>query len=134
MPRFLINKLVRDKLPFSEMVPYNRVITEDAEFISLLKVKLQEEALEVQGACDLEELADEIGDVYEVLDNLVRAEGLTWAQVHEMRLRKKQRRGGFESRIFGIAVDVPDEHPSLEKYRREPEKYTEVAESFDLKS
>ena len=127
MPKFLINKLVRDKLPFSEMVPYNRVITENAEFIALLKTKLQEEALEVQEAKSVEELLDEIGDVYEVLDNLIQAEGSSWEKVHEVRLRKKQQRGGFEGRIFGVAVDIPEAHPSLKKYRSQPEKYQEVA-------
>jgi predicted house-cleaning noncanonical NTP pyrophosphatase (MazG superfamily) len=128
MPKFLINKLVRDKLPFSEMVPYNRVITENAEFIALLKTKLQEEALEVQEAQDTNELLDEIGDVYEVLDNLVRAERISWEKVHEMRLLKKERRGGFEGRTFGIAVDIPEAHPSIEKFRQQPEKYREVEE------
>jgi predicted house-cleaning noncanonical NTP pyrophosphatase (MazG superfamily) len=128
MPKFLINKLVRDKLPFSEMVPYNRVVTENAEFIALLKTKLQEEALEVQKVSSVEELLDEIGDVYEVLDNLLQAENVSWGQVHAMRLLKKQQRGGFEGRIFGIAVDIPEAHPSLEKYRGQPEKYLEVQE------
>ena len=126
MPTFLINKLVRDKLPFGEMIPYNRVIIENAEFIALLKTKLQEEAAEVQEANNSDELLDEIGDVYEVLDNLIRAEGLSWEKVHEMRLLKKQQRGGFEGRIFGVAVDIPETHPSLEKYRGQPEKYPEV--------
>lgn len=132
MPKFLINKLVRDKLPFSDMVPYNRTITENKEFIALLKTKLQEEALEVQEAQNLDELLDEIGDVYEVLDNLVRVKGVSWERVHEMRLLKKERRGGFEGRTFGIAFDIPEAHPSLEKFRQQPEKYLEVQEESGI--
>ncbi|MEY3182871.1 MAG: hypothetical protein RLZ35_856 [Pseudomonadota bacterium] len=126
MPRFLINKLVRDKLPFSNMIAHNRIIEENAEFVALLKTKLQEEALEVQEADTKEALIDEIGDVYEVLDNLIQAEGITWAQVHEMRLLKKQRRGGFEGRVFGVSVDIPVTHPSIKKYREQPHKYPEI--------
>lgn len=126
MPKFFVNKLVRDKLPFSELVPHNRIIQSDQEFITILKEKLKEEVAEVLEAETTDSLVDEIGDVYEVFDNWIKTLGVSWETLHQKRLEKKEKRGGFESRIFGISVEIPEGHSSLPYYRAQPEKYPEV--------
>lgn len=128
MPKFLLNKLVRDKLPFKGLISQDRIIETDQEFIAVLKEKLKEEVAEVLAAETTEILIDEISDVYEVFDNWIKTLGVSWETVHRKRLEKKEKRGGFESRIFGVSFELPADHPSLPYYRAQPEKYPEVEE------
>lgn len=91
------NKLVRDKIP--EILRAKRVSFEERtadtdEYKSELIEKLREEAEEFTVAGDPEELADVL-EVAEALKNLPE-----YQNVENIRLKKKEERGGFTNRII----------------------------------
>ena len=70
------NKLVRDKIPAiikaSGSVPRTKILKSDDKYLTALKDKLVEEALEVQQTAVVEELAD----VMEVIRSLAKHLGI----------------------------------------------------------
>lgn len=95
------HKLVRDKIPqiieSSGKKCTTEVLTEDT-YLQKLDEKLSEELAEYQQSKSLEELAD----LLEVMAAVVKARGCTWEELEHIRVRKKEKRGGFEERILLI--------------------------------
>lgn len=93
------NKLVRDKIP--QIIESGgsscatEILPEDA-YAQKLEEKLQEEMAEYLQSKEPEELAD----LLEVLQALVKARGLSWEELEEIRARKREKRGGFDKRIL----------------------------------
>ena len=104
MKRVTYNKLVRDRIP--EIIsaagsrPKTRVL-EEAEYISELRRKLVEEVEEFITSNDAEELAD----ILEVLFAVASQMGLDPMLLEELRRSKKDKRGGFEAKVFLINVE-----------------------------
>jgi len=93
------NKLVRDKIPeiiesSGRKAEYN--VLAEAEYLSELDKKLQEEVDEYQADKSLEEMAD----VLEVLYAICKARGYTKEELEAKQREKYIERGGFERRIF----------------------------------
>lgn len=99
------NKLVRDRIP--EIISSNgatahiRHIDSDEEYVKELSKKLIEESREVHESPNLEELAD----VKEVLDALVRAMGHTREELERVQLVKAEKNGRFKDRVFLIDTE-----------------------------
>ena len=90
-------KLVRDRIPEildGKGVPYEKRIANEAEYRAELIKKVVEEADEFAEAGAVEELAD----LLEVIDALRKLP--EYADVEEVRERKRVERGGFEDRII----------------------------------
>lgn len=93
------NKLVRDRIP--EIIESSgrkcvcEILSQEL-YIAMLDAKLNEELAEYQQSKSLEELAD----LLEVIDAVVKARGYTWEQLNAIRKKKKEERGGFEKRIL----------------------------------
>lgn len=91
------NKLVRDKIPEildAKGVAYEKRTASDEEYKAELIKKLGEEVAEFSEAGDPEELAD-VMEVVEALRALPE-----YADAEEMRVKKREERGGFEARII----------------------------------
>ncbi|MBQ7183600.1 MAG: nucleoside triphosphate pyrophosphohydrolase [Clostridia bacterium] len=93
------NKLVRDRIP--EIIEASgktcdTEILSDAEYISMLDAKLNEELLEYQESKSMEELAD----LLEVMRSVAAARGSSIEEVENIRRKKAEKRGGFEKRIL----------------------------------
>lgn len=96
------NKLVRDKIP--EIIHQRgqkattRILDTDEYKLALIQ-KLQEEVDEyIADASDVRELAD----ILEVVYTLASVNGVSVNQLAALRLEKRQKRGGFENRVFLI--------------------------------
>jgi len=103
------NKLVRDKIPdiirSNGEEPITRVLSEEEYKIELEK-KLQEEVnetLQATGSDRIEELAD----MLEVMTSLAELEGKTLDDIIAIRNEKKEKRGGFQKRLYlsGVKED-----------------------------
>jgi predicted house-cleaning noncanonical NTP pyrophosphatase (MazG superfamily) len=91
------NKLVRDKIPQildEKGVPYEKRIALPDEYKAELVKKIKEEAEEFLENNSAEELAD-IVEVIEALKKLPE-----YANVEQVRIKKKEEKGGFEQKII----------------------------------
>ena len=92
-------KLVRDKIPQIIIAdgkkPIIRILDED-EYLSELDKKLNEEIAEYQEDKSIEELADAL----EVMFAICEARGYSVEELMNVRNSKRDKRGGFEQRIF----------------------------------
>ena len=97
--RIIHNKLVRDKIP--EIIENSgkcaviRTLSRD-EYLEMLDRKLTEELNEYLSDKSMEEIAD----LLEVIHAVVKARGSSMEEVEKIRLQKKEKRGGFEKKIF----------------------------------
>lgn len=102
--KVLYHKLVRDRIP--EMIEKTgkhcttRILS-DAEYLTFLDEKLNEELAEYQQSKALEELAD----LLEVMHSVVKARGYSWEELEQLRLQKRACRGGFEKQILLQSVE-----------------------------
>ncbi|MBE5817859.1 MAG: phosphoribosyl-ATP pyrophosphohydrolase [Clostridiales bacterium] len=95
------NKLVRDRIPeiiASTGDKYKIRTLSDAEYIEMLDEKLDEELKEYHEDKNIEELAD----ILEVLYAVAKARGYSKEALEETRLKKREKRGGFEKKILLI--------------------------------
>ena len=99
MPAKAYHKLVRDRIP--EIIEANGKIyvcetLADEDYMHLLDQKLNEELAEYQESKSLEELAD----LLEVMQAVVKARGWTLEDLERVRADKAAKRGGFEKKIL----------------------------------
>lgn len=92
-------KLVRDKIPEiiqakGESVVFH--VAEEAEYRKKLLAKLLEEAKEFVD----DESPEELADVLEVIECIFDTWGFDRGAVEEIRLLKREQRGGFDERII----------------------------------
>jgi len=97
-------KLVRDKIidiikDNGEIPKYHKL--SDEEFLNELHKKLFEEANEFIEADDPEELAD----LLEVVYAIAKHKNIDMKQVENIRLKKREKRGGFENKIYLEGVE-----------------------------
>lgn len=92
-------KLVRDRIPEIIIADGKKPITrilDNNEYLRELDMKLNEEIAEYQADKSIEEMAD----VLEVLFALCEARGHSVEELMEVRNVKREKRGGFEQKIF----------------------------------
>lgn len=130
MPTFRYAKLVRDKIPGWHKQSGHSVAGRQLkgdELRAALIQKLHEEADEVSGALSQEELIEEIGDVQQIIDDLLTNEGITKETLQTVMKKKADRKGGFKKGEYIDTVTIEDENDKWAQYcRRSPEKYPEV--------
>ncbi len=93
------HKLVRDNIPTLIESKGGKVVThiaEDKEYEEKLIEKLDEEVIEYNSDRTIEELAD----ILEVVYAIGEYQGVDKDTLEEMRLKKREARGGFEQRII----------------------------------
>lgn len=95
----LYDKLVRDYIPEIIEADGKRCETEilsDAQYLQMVDAKLDEELAEYHQDQNVEELAD----LLEVLYAAAIARGYTLEELEQVRLQKREKRGGFERKIL----------------------------------
>ena len=109
MPIKAYHKLVRDRIP--EIIEADgktcvSATLSNQDYIALLDQKLNEELAEYQESKSLEELAD----LLEVMQAVVKARGWTLDELEQVRADKAAKRGGFERKI--LLKEVREKEPS----------------------
>ena len=98
------NKAIRDRIPeiIEKLGSKCDVKTlSDEEFLEKLEEKLSEEVTEYQESKSLEELAD----ILEVINRILEIKGIPKKKLEEIRIMKKDERGGFEKNLFLIDTE-----------------------------
>ncbi len=127
MPKFLVQKLVRDNLnPDGDFQGIRQL--NDEEFILALKDKLVEEALEAKDASTREELIDELADIYDIVSYICETKQINQHEIEASRDLKHTKRGGFDKRQYVESVSFSEEHRLTQHCRAQPDKYTEVSD------
>lgn len=97
------NKLVRNNIPEiirnNNETPITKTLNNE-EYLRALKAKLQEEVDEFLESNDIAELAD----ILEVVDALSTANDSSLNEVMDIKIRKAEKNGKFENKIFLIEV------------------------------
>jgi len=124
--RFATQKLSRDKMiercdTFGIRTAWKELSCND--HIVALKNKLVEEAQEVVEAKTIDELADELADVKEVLDVLIAKSQIAKNMVEQKQQEKSKMRGSFQKGIYMEYVDVLQGTDWHEYFSKNPKKY-----------
>lgn len=102
------NKLVRDFIP--------QVIEEDgktcvtkvlkpSEHLGEIKLKMQEEAMEFKEAAIQQDAVEELADILELVHAALHVYGVSYEELDQVRIKKKDKRGGFSQGIYLIEVE-----------------------------
>ncbi len=98
-----MKKLVRDKIPeiiASKWEEYEYHIASEEEYFKSLLEKVLEEAWEVSKAENDMELKEEIADLYEVIDTLIKNKNFSRDEILEIQKAKREKKWGFEKKII----------------------------------
>ncbi len=125
------NKLVRDQIPNKiegggEFAYTQTLIGED--LTRALREKLVEESIEVLDATDHDSVLDEIADVLEVIDGLVKHLGADQKDIEQRKKKKREKAGGFEKGLILLETSNPSpiarnqDEPNLSLNLNEPEQ------------
>ena len=92
-------KVVRDRIP--EIIEQSGktpeiCLLDREDAVKGLEEKLSEELREYLADHSLEEMAD----LLEVMHGILYHRGISWDELEQVRLRKREERGGFEKGIF----------------------------------
>ena len=99
MRKIKYHKLVRDLIPeiiASSGKTCTIAILSDADYLTMLDAKLNEELAEYQESKSMEELAD----LLEVMCAVAKARGSSMEEVEQIRREKAIKRGGFDKKLL----------------------------------
>lgn len=127
MPRFRLNKLIRDRLVDAyetdgQTATYRHL--SDAEYRQALVQKVIEEL----GELDIHQpdtMLGELADIRQALTDLEAALGLSPQAVEEKVTQKYASKGGFEGRHFITTLELHDNDPWVDYYRKDPQRFPE---------
>ncbi|OGM27132.1 hypothetical protein A2962_03305 [Candidatus Woesebacteria bacterium RIFCSPLOWO2_01_FULL_39_61] len=127
--KFKFEKLARDEIVQGIIgagnKPTLRTLMTD-EYIEELKKKILEEAMELNKAKEKEEILEELADIEEVTENILRAFGLRKYEILKIQRKKNAKRGSFKKRHYVEKVEVEDGNEWLDYYLSNPDKYPEI--------
>lgn len=130
MPTFQFNKLVRDKLRSIYDQLGQTVQTRDlseSELKDAIRNKIIEEAKELPiNSASTEEIAGELADIQQALDDLAAKCGVSSEQISSKKATKFAEKGGFREGLFVETITLHDDDEWVQYYRNEPEKYPEI--------
>jgi predicted house-cleaning noncanonical NTP pyrophosphatase (MazG superfamily) len=129
MPTYILNKLVRDKIPADQERTLQRPVYHKLDRASHAKAlvdKLTEEAGEIPVE-DKAEAIKEIADVQQVLDDLAITLGINKTEIAEAQAQKAARNGAFQEGYFVESVS-PDAGSDWDAYYgSEPDRFKKVS-------
>ena len=103
----IYNKLIRDRIP--EIIsadgwfPETKVLNKK-DFIVELKKKIFEEAKELNEGKDHQNLIEELADIQEIIDTVLKEKQVKLADFRKLQTKKRQKRGGFKKKLFLIST------------------------------
>ena len=100
--RITYDKLIRDRIPEimdRDGVRYEVDEMEGDAYREALAAKVVEEAEELRAASAREDVVKELADVLEVLEAVMRVDGIDVGEVRTVQAARREARGGFERRL-----------------------------------
>jgi predicted house-cleaning noncanonical NTP pyrophosphatase (MazG superfamily) len=100
----------------------------DEEYIKELYKQLISETGELTVA-NPEQLAEEIADVYEVLEAIASHWKIERQDIENAKQQKKELKGGFEDKRKVEYVEIPDDYFYMDYYKKNADRYPEIKDS-----
>ena len=103
MNRLVHNKLIRDKIPeilVKKNIKFEISKLNDKQFSKALKNKLLEEVIELKDTKTKDELLNELADVQEVFEAILKDDEISSKDVVRVQQKKRAERGGFDKKLF----------------------------------
>jgi predicted house-cleaning noncanonical NTP pyrophosphatase (MazG superfamily) len=129
MPKFIINKLVRDNYLNIYQEAGQSVIYKKLSGLALRKAllcKFREETTEYHKAPTADNRLEELADMQEVLDSLAAIDGFSDKDIRKIQEQKRREKGSFSQGIFVQEMELKDSDPWVEYYRNSTEEYEEL--------
>lgn len=128
MPKYVLNKLVRDKLrdeyeKMNQKATYKTLSSD--ELVQALMQKLTEEIKEANVA-DRQSIVTELADIYQVVEDTMNVYGITPQEVYEAKQAKLDKKGGFSGATFVQTLELDDDDEWNDYYRASPDVYQEL--------
>jgi len=128
MPKFRFAKLVRDKIVEHQVAsgakPHYRMLNDEEHKKALIK-KIIEEAEEI-AASKPEDVANEIADVQQALDDLKEKYGLSDKDISVVQAKKRRRNGAFKEGYYIDYVEAVEKDEWTSYYRKNSDRYPEI--------
>lgn len=123
---FKLNKLVRDKIVQNHInsggkVQYRNLSPQEKR--RALTDKIIEEAGELTSS---KEIAEELADLQEVLDQLAKDAGITKTKISAAQKKKRSNNGGFKNGDYIEHETWPEDHKWSKYYASDPNRFPEV--------
>ncbi len=97
-------KLIRDRIPdiIEAKGQKARVETakDDREFLDYLLKKAVEEAVELQHSHEKDNLEEEVSDLLEIIETILRLQKIDMNDIRAIQQQKREKNGGFEKRLI----------------------------------
>ncbi len=98
-------KLVRDNIPSivknkTGKDIEQRILETDEEYLKYLFKKVIEESIELEHSVVKGNTEEELADICELLNEIIKLKGYTWEEVKLVQNEKREKNGGFEKRIL----------------------------------
>lgn len=117
---FILNKLVRDKIATimkESGIKVNTTLLRGLDLQKALQYKLVEEAQDVVSAQSPDDIKQEIANVLEVVDALMKHLDLDHSDIEKIRQAKNEARGSFTHGTYITTVEVVDQHIDFTSYK-----------------
>ena len=129
MPKFELNKLVRDKLPneyerMGQKADYRELSADDNKR-ELIR-KIIEETVEIKINDPVDKIIGEIADIRQATDDLMMAFDISEDQVKIVQQAKYDKKGGFKSGAFVKTLELADDDEWVKYYRERPDVFPEI--------
>jgi predicted house-cleaning noncanonical NTP pyrophosphatase (MazG superfamily) len=128
MLKFTFNKLVRDKIVQHQIdsgaKPHYHRLDSSRHKAELIK-KIIEEAQEISSA-NQENIAGEIADVQQAVDDLKAKLGLSDVDIAKAQKAKNDKNGSFKNGIFVDYVELADDDEWVAYYKKNADRYPEI--------
>ncbi|HSX32835.1 MAG TPA: nucleoside triphosphate pyrophosphohydrolase [Candidatus Saccharimonadales bacterium] len=128
MPKFKFSKLVRDKIVDNQTATGSKAVFRQlspAEHKQELVSKIIEEAKEITQATQ-EEVAAEIADVQQAIDDLKELYGLNDTDIAEAQKAKNKKNGAFKKGLYVDYIEMDEDNPWIGYYRKHADRYPEI--------
>jgi len=128
MAKFILDKLIRDKLRaeyerLNQKAVYRTL--SKSELAEALKQKLIEEAKEID-VSDRQSIVEEVADAYQVLEDMLTANGISLEEVQKVKLTKFEKKGGFTEATYIETLELSEDDDWNEYYRKHPDLFKEI--------
>ena len=127
--KFRFDKLVRDKIVDQITEAGNKPkwkVLDDLEYISELKKKIIEESSELANTSNNSELVEELADVQELIDYLIKTLDVDKSELYKYQTKKIEKAGAFDKKLFVEYVETDHDSEWCKQYESHPDKYPEI--------